>query len=207
MNTIIKIISIFAFITCVFATCKKKCNEAVYTFATKAFITQHLDSIRVNDTVWLEVDEPITLKDITTNQNIDFGNTSGIGITISVLKFTGGSISNPGVIYATNKFEIKIIKGAKLANSYSQILAVVNLAEESNRYLLKCGIVAKDTGTFALSISNAGGFKKSDNCTKADFKFSFSNSTDQHLYLYQNNRPGYQISQYEQEHMYCFKVK
>jgi hypothetical protein len=206
IHTISKLFSAFAMITCVFASCNKNCNEADYSFAIKAFIQQGFDSVNVNDTIWLEVDEPTTLRDEYSNKNIDFSNISVSGITLSALKFVGGSVSDPGTVYATDKFNVKVITSSAKANPQSQTLAEVYLSEEANRFRFKCGIIPKDTGTFALGISNGGGVRKENKCEKAEFKFSFAN-TNQHLYLYQNNRPGYQISQYEADHMYCFKVK
>ena len=206
MHTIIKFFSAFAIMSCIFASCDKHCSEVDYSFATKAFIQNDFDSINVNDTIWLEVDESTTLLDQYTNLEKDFSNISVGGISLSSIRFVGGSILNPGAVNATDKFNVTVVKGSIKANPNQQILAEVYLAEEANRFRLKCGIVPKDTGTFALGISNGGGVKKDDECVNGEFKFSFTN-TDQHLYLYQNNRPGYQISQYEVEHMYCFKVK
>ena len=76
----------------------------------------------------------------------------------------------------------------------------------NDSFFLKIAVIPKSTGIYALGISDdAGVHRKGDNCTKASFAFQFAN-TNQHLYYYENNRPGYTISDYERQHMYCFKV-
>lgn len=43
----------------VFATCRKDCSRTDYSFEIAAKAYPDLDSIRVGDTVWVEVNEPV----------------------------------------------------------------------------------------------------------------------------------------------------
>jgi hypothetical protein len=79
--------------------------------------------------------------------------------------------------------------------------------EANSEYKFKLGIIPKRVGVFTFSPSNSGTVRRAnDNCSKAVFNITFAN-TNQHLYVYEQNRPGYTPSEYERTHMYCFKVK
>lgn len=194
-----------------YSTCKKgigmNCAETKYAFQTYIQIKNDLDSIKIKDTIWIDFTCPTTLQDINTGKNIDYSNAQNIGTAINYLRVIGGDYLNPGVTPAANDFDYLLVKGEFVPDD---LLPEKNrdyrFEESENKYEFKLGIIPKKTGIYALGLSDATDvFRKNDPCTKASFLISFAD-TNQHLYLYQNSRPGYQISKYESEHMYCFKV-
>jgi hypothetical protein len=196
-------------LTTIFSTCKKGllgCANTVYYFKAAAQEYHDNDSIPVGDTVWIEFNLPTSFIDLSSNKQIDYSNSINFGNFIRELKFTGGSILDPGTEYSPQDFKYILIVGNPTQNNFPKEGQAYNFSELNNSYKLKVGLIPTMPGIYALSISDADGvYRKGDECTKAHFYFQLNN-TNQHLYLYQNNRPGYQISDYERAHLYCFKV-
>ena len=183
------------------------CNQTIYTFATNMVAYPDLDSINLNDTIWVEYNQSTTFIDLQTGLNIDYRYAENFGIGLTFDKFIGGSVSNPGTIPAVSAFSTVLAQGFELSSLQPNRIKSFNFLEEGGRYKFKIAIIVKDTGIFSVSISNAANvYRKNDKCTKAGFEITFAN-TNQHLYFYEQNRPGYTPSQYERTHMYCFKVK
>lgn len=63
----------------------------------------------------------------------------------------------------------------------------ITYQESNTGYILKVGIIAKQTGTYILGLGDglSNGRKKSHSCEKASFSTSISN-TKQHFYLIEN---------------------
>lgn len=192
----------------VYASCNKNCAVKTYSFATGIKSYPDTDSININDTIWLEFISPTRLVDISSGNSIDYSTAQNLGISINFFQFTGGSISNPGVIPAVNAFEYKLVYGEFLHDPFlPDQNRDYKFAEINNEYRFKLGIIPKRVGIFSFSPGDAGGVvRNNDECSKANFKITFTN-TNQHLYFYEQNRPGYIPSVYEQTHIYCFKVK
>lgn len=200
-------------LTSVYSNCNCKkgiainCAETKYSFQMNIQIKNDLDSIKINDTIWVQLTSPTILQDINTGKIIDYSNAENLGMSISYDRFVGGDYLNPGVVPAANVFGYKLITGKFLPD---ELLPEHNrdygFEEFNNQYQFQLGIVPKQAGVFALGISDATNvFTKEDRCTKANFLISIAD-TDQHLYFLEENRPGYIVSDYEAKHMYCFKV-
>ena len=192
----------------IFATCKKRlgCNETVYNFEIKVKAHPDRDSIHIGDTIWLEVSVPTTFEDMISGKTIDYSGAENFGTAISFGEMKGGNINDPGSIPAANFFDILTIIGKPVQNPQTNQIKEFLFQELSNMYEFKVEIIPKTKGIFFFAPSDAANvYRTNDKCTKASFLLSFAN-TNQHLYYYQNNRPGYTISDYEQQHMYCFKV-
>ncbi|MEO9020948.1 MAG: hypothetical protein ABI237_13145 [Ginsengibacter sp.] len=200
---------LFVAMATTFSTCKKGglgCANTVYNFKVIASTYPDNDSISIGDTIWISADFPKTLLDLNSNSNVGFIGAANLGTALSFDIFTGGSISNPGTKYAANNFNYLLFMGDSVSNPLAERIREYLFKEMDNSYDFKLAIIPKVVGTYAIAISDAANvYTRSDKCTKAAFEIDFAN-THQHLYLYQNNRPGYQISGYEEMHMYCFKV-
>lgn len=193
----------------IFSTCKKGglgCADTVYNFQLEAHIKPDLDSIHKKDTIWLEINSPTILTDVSSGKTVNFSNASNLGTAISFVKFIGGSVSNPGAEYAANDFNTYVSEGRQVNNPFVEGIREYLFLEENNSYKFKLAIIPEKDGIYSIGLSNAGNvYRKTDKCVKAGFEIDFE-GTDQHLYFLQNNRPGYTISDYEQRHLYCFKV-
>jgi len=192
----------------IWASCNKNfdCRGSIYSFETFYKASLYADSVRINDTIWIELNASTHFKDLTSNRTVDYSGAANFGTVISYLEFTGGDVQSPGVIPAANNFENILIKGSSVKPIDPEQLRDFLFKEENEMYKFKVGILPKKKGTFAIAPSNAGSvYQKNDKCTKADFSLTFKD-TNQHLYLYEQNRPGYVPSEYEHTHMYCFKV-
>lgn len=192
-----------------FGTCKKSglgCASADYSFKASAVAYPDKDSIRIGDTIWIKSNIPSSLADQISSQTIDYSNASNLSLSIQLLKFTGGSINDPGASYSANKFSYFPSIGAQINDPFIEGQRTFSFLEQNDFYNLLIAIVPKEKGIYLMAISNAVNvYRKSDKCTKANYEINFGN-TKQHLFFYQNNRPGYIISNYEQAHSYCFKV-
>jgi hypothetical protein len=204
------LVVVILFTTTIGSTCKNKlicADNNTYTFINNyAKVYPDKDSIRVGDTLWTEIKMPTTLKDEQTNVMVDFSDAVSVGNTLGIGLFTGGSVNDPGSTGAVDKFDYSVIMGQVINSSILNQKMQFTFAKINDSFFLKVRIISKAIGTYYLAISDdAGVHRRGDNCTKGSFEFRYAN-TDQHLYFYQNNRPGYIISEYEQRHMYCFKV-
>ena len=208
-NIKLTVIIVFIYATTIYSSCGKSifgCPEESLSFHLNAKAYPDKDSIHAGDTIWIELRAPTSLKDDISGKMIDYSGASNLGNAISIDKFIGGSISNPGTSYSANSFIYILSSGSAVNNSLSERIRSYLFEENNGLYFYKLGIIPKEAGVFAFAISDATNvYRKTDKCTKAHFNITFAN-TDQHLYFYQNNRPGYVISDYEQTHMYCFKV-
>ena len=195
------------FILLVSSTCRKNCIEKNYSFSINVNARPNLDSININDTIWLELDTPTLLTDINSGNPIEYSSAANLSTVIQAGRFVGGSVLNPGVVDADNEFEFVVVKGSALQNNNPGVITEIKPLENNGHYLIKCGIIPKIKATYGIAISNAVNvYRITEKCDKAGFSITFAN-TNQHLYLYEQNRPGYTLSEYERTHMYCFKVK
>lgn len=182
------------------------CQRTIHNFEEFYRAYPDADSIHVNDTIWLELKTSTQLKDLTTNQIVDYSGAANFGTDIGYVELIGGDASNPGAVAAANHFENILVNGSSLQSLNPAQVRVFNFKEENGMYLFKVGIVPKKIGLFLIGPGNASGvYQKDNSCRKSNFNLIFEN-TDQHLYLYEQNRPGYTPSEYEQTHAYCFKV-
>lgn len=208
LNWIIASIGFYVIITS--NSCGKKgvdCSNITYTFQAAVKAYPDKDSIGIGDTVWLESNIPVSLNDISTKKQIDYSGANNLGTVVSLDRFTGGSIADPGTIYAANEFKYVLLKGKIVENKIlPDRIKEYLFIESNNQYSLKVGIVAQKKGIYILGFGNSKNvYRYSDKCTKAQYLINFEN-TKQHLYLYQNNRPGYKIEGLELTNTYCFKV-
>ncbi len=78
--------------------------------------------------------------------------------------------------------------------------------EENGNYVFKLSVIAKDTGKYVLTISNAANvYRENDKCTKAAFTINFA-STNQHFYFLQQWRPDLTLNEAGKTKVYYFKV-
>lgn len=192
-----------------FGTCKKSgldCASADYSFKASAVAYPDNDSIRIGDTIWIKSNIPSSLADQKSNQTIDYSNASNLSLSMQLLKLTGGSVNDPGASYSANKFSYFTSIGAQINDPFIEGQRTFSFLEQNKFYNLHIAVIPKEKGIYLMAISNAVNvYRNSDKCTKANYEINFGN-TKQHLFFYQNNRPGYIITNYEQTHSYCFKV-
>ena len=190
------------------ATCNKTkdCFNQSYSFNAYSKIYPDIDSISIGDTLWIALNEATSFIDNKTDKTIDYSKASNLGFGITFDKFIGGNFNNPGTVSAVNKFTTVLKEGIEISSLQPDRIKSFNFIELSNRYKFKVAIIPNQSGIYSVAISDVSNvYRGNDKCTKAKFNISFKN-TNQHLNLYQDNRPGYEISEYEKNHMYCFKV-
>jgi len=205
-----RIIIVFLCYLLVYSSCKKKinCNTVIYSFESSVKAYPDVDSINVEDTIWLELSCPTRLRDAYSGNTIDFSGAENFGTDINFFEFTGGSFSNPGVVAAVDAFDYKLIYGVFIPDNHlPNQNRDYGFIEIGNEYRFKLGIIPKRSGIFSFSPGNAANvYTNKNKCDKAGFTLTFGN-TNQHFYFYEQNRPGYTPSEYERTHLYCFKVK
>ena len=187
-----------------FVSCVKNCSDTSYSFDINARIFPDEDSISIGDTIWIEASSPTTLTDKLSGEEVDYGGATNMGIAIQIVSFHGGSVSNTGAFHVLDSFHYVLVNGQLTAQDDNAINYLYDAVD--NSYKFKLGIIGERTGTYGLSVSDAiNVYRQKDKCSKATYTMQITD-TDQHLYLYQNSRPGYEISSYEMTHVYCFKV-
>lgn len=209
MDIDLKLIFIAATIIIATSSCGKlrlNCANTVFSFQTGIRAYPDKDSIRIGDTIWFESSIPVSLVDLATKQLIDYSGAANLGTAISVDRFIGGSVSDPGSAPALSNFNYILSNGTPVVGSFPDRVGEYLFVEKNKQYIFKIGVIAKKKGTYILGIGNSKNvYRNSDKCTKATYFINFE-STNQHLYLYQKNRPGYIIEGLELTNAYCFKV-
>ena len=168
-------------VTSTFSTCKKgrlACANTVYSFQMDIEAYPDIDSMRIGDTLWFEVNSPTTFQEIITDRMIDYSGAENLGTAIGF-----GQFSNDSIIVAANSFDYKLIQGTQVSNPRVDQIREYLFIQNNNSYVFKLGVVPKYKGTFSIGVSNAANvYRKSDNCTKASFTIMFKD-TKQHYYL------------------------
>ena len=187
--------------------CPKPCVEANYTFAVNTRIYPDLDSIRVNDTVYISSTFPTRLSNQTNGSIIDYSNANDIESTISIAQLiTGDSIPKGAVVDFNYISELGMIYNSTSIPS-PELVQQLRYVQVGNNYQLMVGLIPKRKGVFALGIGNglSNSRSSSSSCEKANFLFTIS-STSQHIYYYQKWRPGFELTAAGISKLYCFKV-
>lgn len=190
--------------------CTKRQGECLgggYTLNMKATFSPEMDSINLGDTVFFSMSHPTAFFDSTKNQQVDYSGAVNLTTTISVLELIPFNPDQPKA--AVNDFEFIPIEGVVFDGLVPAKTKEITFLEKTSYYQLKVAMRAKKKGIYFFGTSDIANVyrKNSVNCTDwASFVVRLDNA-NQHLYFYQDNRPGYTISQYEKDHAYCFKVK
>lgn len=201
IKKVIIVLTIFFLLTK--ARCVKTpldCANSKYSFELGIKAYPDKDSIDVGDTIWLEVNEPTTLKNSLTGQMINYSNTVNLGSAIGFQK----AIFIPALnfIPAAEKFGFKLIEGVETRNTNPLLFKEFLFTASYNYYSFKLAVIPKDTGIFRIVFSNANNvYRKDDGCTKAFFEINFK-GTAQHRYLI----PGF-ADNTSKGGDYYFKVK
>ncbi len=187
--------------------CPKPCIEANYSFDVNLQIIPNLDSIKVGDTLYVVSTFPTNLTDQKSGTEINYNNASDIESTLSIAQLVTGDDIPKGSVYNFNySSQIGMIYNSTSIPS-PETVQQLKYQELGSSYQLKVGLIPQRKGIFALGIGNglSNGRSKSKNCEKAGFNFTIA-STSQHIYYYQNWRPGNNLSAADISKLYCFKV-
>jgi hypothetical protein len=200
---LLKNLAILLTISIVFKKCsctKDGCFNETYSFEIFVKGSPDFDSILINDTIWFEINEPVALKDITSNRIIDFNNSANLGSAIAFGELLGNSQEKDAVV----DFNYALISGVETSSVNPARFKEYLFKEESGKYIFRLGVIPKKAGIFRLGFSDAANvFRKNQACGKAYFKIRFK-ETNQHLYF---NDQNFGISTPLPSNMYCFKVK
>jgi hypothetical protein len=175
-------VSIIAFAT-IQSTCKKgnPCTEVKQSFEIGVKAIPNYDSVKINDTLWTVIDEPVNLLDITSNSVVDFSGAVNLGTNIGFQKATFSPSLN--FIPSVSKFNFILVDGVETNNPDPTLFREYLFSEIGNRYKFKLGVVPKDTGIFRFVFGNASNvYRRTNGCTNAFFEINFK-ETSQHRYL------------------------
>ncbi|HVI44135.1 MAG TPA: hypothetical protein VM802_04680 [Chitinophaga sp.] len=195
--------------TC-YTTCRTNCAGVDFSFAIANRIYPDKDSINVGDTIWIEVDVPTQLTDLKTSSEVDYSGAVNLGSAIAFQKFDVGSTTQTGLVEAAEAFKTHLVFGEVIDNSktpFAKKTKEFRFHETNGRYRFKAGFIATEKGDFMIGPGDANGvYRQQDKCSKASFTITIAN-TNQHLYLFQNFRPDYVLSESDRKHAYCMRVK
>jgi hypothetical protein len=77
--------------------CRKRlsCGTTTYSFSVGIRVLPDRDSLRIGDTIWLEIDEPTTQLDLFTQTRIDYSRAENFGTNFNFAKILGASCRRP----------------------------------------------------------------------------------------------------------------
>lgn len=182
-----------------YSTCKKnECLNVEYAFTLPIIAHPDLDSVNINDTIWFEVNQPVSMKDYITNSNIIFSGAVNLGTNIGFQEV----LSATQFVSSAGLFKYYLVSGSETTNSDASLYRVYLLTEYNDNYILKLGVAPQKKGVFRILFGNpANVYTRNNTCAKANFTNNFVN-TNQHFYLYPGSSgtpPGGGV--------YYFKVK
>ena len=188
----------------IYTQCNKRldCANTVYSFEMGIKAYPDRDSISVGDTIWLEINEPATLKDALSGKMIDYSDAANLGTAISFAKLIAVSQTDDQV---ASQFKFVLLQGNEIARPDTSKYREFNFSELNDFYKFKLAIIPKEPGVFKMFVSSASNvYRKNDKCTKAGFTINFK-ETNQHFYFNEVSFPGIILS--GKNGVYLFKVK
>src|SRR5688500_14719940 len=108
----LRCVAILLTVSSVFQKCtctKNGCFDESYSFNIFVKSSPDKDSILINDTIWFEINEPVTLKDVISNREINFDNAANLGSAIAFGQLLGNSQEKDAV----SDFNYVLISGAE----------------------------------------------------------------------------------------------
>ncbi len=189
----------------IFSTCKKGgpgCANNNYSFQTGINLSPDKDSIRIGDTLWINLNTSSRFTDIPTGNLVDYSGATNFGNVIYFIKFLNGKQS----VGAIDHFDFLLLKG-----NYTSIVDPLQekdflFTEENGTYVFKLAIIPKDTGRYVINISSSAGvIRRNDKCTQASIGINIV-GTNQHFYFVQQWDPSAILDDFGKKHVYYFKV-
>jgi hypothetical protein len=163
-------------------TCKKGllCKPKTHSFVLGIKAYPDADSIKIGDTLWLEVNEPTTLFDRVSSAPVDYSKAKNLGTSIAFGKLLGiGLFEDQNASKFAYILKVGIPDQRPDSSKYRDYL----FSELNGKYQFKLGIIPKEKGVFKMFVSNASNvFRKNEECTKAGFQINFT-QTNTHYYL------------------------
>lgn len=164
------------------------CAQVIYSFDLPAKAYPDKDSISINDTFWLEINESAYFKDRRSGQVIDYSGAENLGTALAFGNYNKdlGSWTNE----SPDSFDLILKEDFGQLVNQTSIDVEYSFLENDKRYLFLLGVVPKKRGLFSLLFSNSNNtYRKADKCTKASFDIFFAN-TNQHYALNPFYIPG-----------------
>ena len=173
----------------IFSECKKGgilggCHQS-FAFTIDAKVYPDLDTVSLGDTIYIEVNVPVTLTDSVSGEVANLKGGYFIGTDMGFDKLV---IDSPVILQnAAENFDLNLIYGKELSTSPAPDGAkIYTFNEIGNQFKFKLAIIPKkDTGVFTFSLAPASGVEeKNSNCPTFTLNYLLRNTTDQHYYLY-----------------------
>jgi hypothetical protein len=197
------IFAVVLFVFGFFNGCHKPCNLPNYTFSVNDFFSPEKDSVNIGDTLWIRCIISKTQIDVNTQEQVNFYNAENLGFSLVISDISRFDLKRGAV----DSFTYITLHGSIYTDSTSNSTAVKQLSFEENNdsYLLEVGLIAKESGSYILTIpDNPYVYRKGmAKCGTANFLI-VNRNTNKHLYLFEN-RWG-KLSAYDSAHSFCFKV-
>jgi hypothetical protein len=161
----------------------------------------NLDSININDTLWLEIRSSVIIRDNQSGQMINYSNAANLSIVVRLIELLGNS-SFRG---AFADFQFKLLYGSNgLNTSDPSSLREYLFNEMNNEYVFLLGVIPQRIGIYRIGFENAANvYRRNEECIKSGFSFAIKN-TNCHAYY---NNLNFNITNTDSTRLYCFKVK
>lgn len=191
-------------LVCLSFQCNRRldCANTKYSFSMGIKAYPDRDSIQIGDTIWLEVNEPTTLKDVLTNNMVNYSGAENLSTTIGIAELI--SVNNVDV-KGNTFFNFFVQSGNEISRPDTNNFREYRFHEVNNNYQIKLGIIPTKAGVYKLFVGSAANvYSSNDRCTKATFTINFK-ETNQHLYFNEIVLPGVLLP--SGGGIYLFKVK
>jgi hypothetical protein len=180
----------------------RPCRYAAYSFSVSGIFSPQRENYNVGDTIYYHCSFPVKLMDRTSNTEIDYSNSVGIGGTFNFAKIDS---ANRESNYSLQDFFAKSIVGVVIPHKDSTgINYDYQVVVDSFKATIAIRLLSKGVYYFAVNDLSSRGIR-GQNCTNAGFSMSIVNS-NKNLHLFENGM-GRAADALLSRGIFCFRVR
>ena len=187
------------------SSCVKPCHESDHDFSIPESFIPEKDSLAVGDTLWVSSVISKQLVDTFTKQPFEFSNPNNLGSTLFVSDIRHFLDDQRGAVKDFNLIN-RAGRLFTVADAGPDRVLQISFDQQNDQYVLLGGLVARKSGLYIFTFSDANGVYRNDHpkCGLSNFTFTNAN-VNQHLNLF-TDFTGYPFDEFTRTHSFCVKV-
>lgn len=188
--------------------CRHPCPmEVSYNFNASLDIRSGREYVRIGDTIFFESIVPSEMRNTSDNALINFSGSKNFGSTLRIGRLVHDSAT---IIDAVAWFDYYPIEGKIFTSNNNAPDRVKQLLynEKDDSFILKFGLIPKDTGIFLVAVSDAINVTRNKGkCERANIEITITNRNKHLDYLQDLYYQDHPMAETDKTHAYCFVVK
>ncbi|GAB4341766.1 MAG: hypothetical protein OHK0038_21520 [Flammeovirgaceae bacterium] len=204
----LKLYLIFSIIMLICTACPEyECNNPKYVFRVPVSTTSIKDTLKIGDTLWIEMDVEQSMRDTISKKDISYPN-GDFSFIVGITEFNSTDQNGTSNMKEANHLFKDVIINGTFSNFYKNSNCCYYLADfENNHYRFKLGLIPLKKGDYFIKMHGGVERQKIDKCDTsiADIYVSNGNGILDELFTKYNITKTENESVYDD--MYGFVVK